>query len=159
MRMSIGGALAAVTLFAAPLTAAADPLTYPALKAMVAGMGFDAKEIGTATEPKFTIDVKAGTFNVPVGFEVSKSGRYIWTTANLGESKLSGDAAISALKRIGEIQPTSIWITAKGLLMIGIAIDNRDVTPAHLKFVTDKLGEDVGKTSDIWQSAPAPKTP
>jgi hypothetical protein len=134
--MSIGGALAAVALFAAPLTAAAHPLTYPALKAMV-----------------------AGTFNVPVGFEVSKSGRYIWTTANLGESKLSGDAALSALKRIGEIQPTSIWITAKGLLMIGIAIDNRDVTPAHLKFVTDKLGEDVGKTADIWQVKPAATTP
>jgi hypothetical protein len=160
MKIVIGAALAAAALLTAPLTAAADPLTYPALKTMVANMGFTPNEIGTAESPKFEASVKTESFNVPVGFEITKSARYIWATASLGPSKLDGEGALLALKRASDIQPTSFWITAKGTLMIGIAIDNRDVKPDTLKFVMDKLAGDVGKTSDVWQAKPAAaKTP
>jgi len=155
MKFLIGAALAAAAMLVAPLTAAADPLTYPALKTMVTNTGFTTNELGSTESPKFEATVKTESFNVPVGFEVTKSARYIWASASLGASKLTGDGALTALKRMTDIQPTSIWITSKGTLMMGIAIDNRDVKPDTLKFVMDKLAGDVAKTADIWQGAPA----
>jgi len=146
-------ALVAAAMAFAPMTAAADPLTYAGVKTMIEGMGHTATEISTKPgEEKFEIVVVTEGFNVPLGFEVSKSGRYIWCTAFLGKSTLDGDRAIALLKRIGAVQPTSFWLTDKDELKMGIAIDNRDVTPAHLKFVTEKLANDVSKTADIWQA-------
>lgn len=163
MKISIRAALAAFALLAAPLTASADPLTYPGLKTLVTNMGFTPNEIGNPESPKFETTVKTADFNVPIGFEITKSGRYIWATASLGASKLDGAAALNMLKRMTDVQPTQFWITTKGVLMIGIAVDNREVTPAHMKFVMDKLADDIGKTTDVWQppppAAPATRTP
>ena len=154
MRTILLAALGAASVLAAPI-ACADPLTYAGLKTMVANMGYTPKEIGTTDSPKFEATVVTASFNVPVGFEVTKSSRYIWATASLGASKLDGERALLALKRSTDIQPTSFWITSKGILMIGIPIDNREVTPAHLKFVLEKLAGDVTQTTDVWQAAPA----
>ena len=71
---------------------------------------------------------------------MAKSTRYIWCTANLGKSTLTGERALGLLNRGGSVQPTSFWITDSGDLKIGVAIDNRDVTPAHMKFVMEKRG-------------------
>ena len=38
------------------------------------------------------------------------------------------------------------------ILKIGMAIDNRDITPTHLKFVMEKVAADVGSTADVWQA-------
>lgn len=150
MKLLSCAALAGALMFA-PLSAAADPLTYPALKTMVENMGYTPKELGSEDSPKFEATVVTADFNVPIGFEVTKSGRYIWTTASLGDSKLDGERALSLLKRGQEIQPTQFWINSKGVLMIGLAIDNREITPAHIKFVMEKLSADLGKMKDIWQ--------
>lgn len=138
-----------------PMAAVADPLTYGGLKSMVENMGHTLKEISTTPGgEKFEVTISAGGFDVPVGFEVAKSTRYVWCTAYLGKSTLTGERAIALLSRGGSVQPTSFWITDKGDLKIGMAIDNRDITPAHLKFVMEKLAADVGSTADVWQAPP-----
>lgn len=117
---------------------------------LVQGLGYEAKLLeGTTT--KFGITITTGSFNVPLGFEISPSKRYIWITANLGESKLTGDLALALLKRGSEVQPTQFWITSRNLLQVGQAMENHDVTPANTKLIIDKIASDIGKTSDIWQ--------
>lgn len=149
----------ASTVLLAPV-ASADPLTFPQLQAMITGMGHETKPMnkddGTpANKLEFTI-VTTG-FNVPIGVELSPSGRYIWCSASLGLAQLSGDDALAVLKRNSSIQPTTFWITSKNYLMIGVAVDNREVTAEDLKRIFDKLAADVGSTADIWQK-PAPAT-
>lgn len=157
MKAFVRAAVAVCALAALPLTAAADPLTYEALKTMVTGMGYTPKEIGETT-PKMEITVTTEAFNVPLGLEVTKSGRYVWATANLGQSTLDGARALEMIKRGTEFQPTQFWITSSNNLTIGLAINNIDIAPDTLKFAVEKLAADVGKSASLWQ-APAPATP
>ena len=154
MKRLVAAAALASAFWSAP-AAAADPLNYDQLKAMVANMGYTPKDLpttdGTPTT-KFEILIVTQNFNVPLGLEITKSGRFIWCTAVLGESKLTGEKALEVLKRAPSIQPTAFWITTKGQLTIGMTIDNREVTPAHMKFVLEKVAADVGSTSDLWQT-------
>ena len=152
MRFSGRAALAAAVVAFAPMTAAADPLTYAELKAMVEGMGHVTKDISTTPgEEKFELIVATDQFDVPLGFDVSKSKRFIWCTAFLGKSTLDGEGALALLKRLGGVQPTSFWMTENDDLKVGLAIDNRDVTPAHLKYVIEKVAKDVVSMVDVWQ--------
>lgn len=145
-------AMASVVVLAP--VAAADPLNLEKLQTMVTGMGhtpkLQTKADGTPSTV-FEITITTSGFNVPIGVEISPSGRYIWCKASLGKSQLTGDDALAVLKRLTSIQPTGFWITSSDILMIGIAIDNRDVTPEHLKYIFEKLAGDVGNTADIWQ--------
>lgn len=143
-------------LIAQPHQASAAPLTYPQLKTMADNLGYVSKEIAKPSEnPKFEVNAATQGFNVPIGFELSGSTRYIWASANLGAAgHIDGPRALELLKTNATIQPTSFWISSTGNLMIGIAIDNREVTPIHLKFVIDKIAADVGSTAQKW-SPPA----
>ena len=152
MTFRVRAAVAAGILAIAPISAWADPLTHAQLKTMIEGMGYPAKEIGKTT-PKLEITLTTPQFNVPAGVEITPSGRFIWITANLGESKLDGDRALQVLKRSQEWQPTQFWITSANTLTIGIAINNLDVTAETMKFALDKLGGDVGKSADLWQAS------
>jgi hypothetical protein len=153
MRFVFVWIFAIAALIMQPQRADAAPLTYPDLKTMVENLGYTSKEISKAGEnPKFEVNASTQGFNVPIGFEVSPSGRYIWASANLGSaSGIDGARALELLKKNFSIQPTSFWITGAGNLSIGMPIDNREVTPVHLKFVIDKLAGDVGATSSTWQ--------
>lgn len=144
----------ALALAGAPLTAAADPLSYDQLKTLVTNMGYTPKEVGVST-PKMEILVVTPSFNVPIGLEVTASQRYVWLTANLGPSKLTPDQALALLKRSSEWQPTQFWVTSSNNLTIGLAINNTDVKPDVMKFQLEKLAGDVGKSSDIWQGTAA----
>lgn len=150
MRFVARAALAASMLAMVPLNAWADPLTYAQMKTMIEGMGYTPKEIGQSS-PKLEIALVTPQFNVPAGIEITPSGRFIWITANLGESKIDGEGALRLLKRSSEWQPTQFWITKANTLTVGIAINNLDVNAETLKFVFEKLGADVGKSADIWQ--------
>lgn len=153
MRVLGRAALAAAVIAFMPMTAAADPLTYAGVKAMVQGMGYTATDISTKPgEEKFEIVVVTDGFDVPLGFEVSKSSRFIWCTAFLGKSTLDGERALALMKRLSGVQPTSFWLTENDDLKVGMAIDNRDVTPAYLKYVVEKVANDVGNMSDVWQA-------
>lgn len=151
IRAAAAGLALVVSAAALPSAALAAPLTYSQLMNMATNMGYTPNTISQGTDtPKFEIQTKSGTFNVPLGLEVSPSGRFVWVSANLGQKTLTGEQALSILRRGTSVQPTQFWYTDKGNLMIGMAIDNRDVTPAYLRFVLDKVGADVASTQDIW---------
>lgn len=150
MKSLVRAALAAGTLMAFPLSAAADPLNHEQLTSMIKNMGYEAKEIGKTT-PKLEITLTTPQFNVPAGIEITPSGRFIWITANLGESKLDGDKALQLLKRSKEWQPTQYWITDSNTLTVGLALNNIEIKPENMKFALEKLGADVAKSADLWQ--------
>ncbi|MEQ1785401.1 MAG: hypothetical protein ABMA14_28980 [Hyphomonadaceae bacterium] len=151
----------ASTVLLAPV-AGADPLNLEKMQAMVTGMGHTPKQQTKADgTPSTTFEITITTegFNVPIGVEISPSGRYIWCKASLGKSQLTSDDAMAVLKRLSSVQPTTVWITSSDILMMGIAIDNRDVTPEHLKYIFDKLAADVGNMADLWQKPAATPAP
>lgn len=151
MKAILNAALAATLLAFSAGAAVAQGIDAPQLKGMVQGMGYTVEDISDPGEPlKFEFTLVTENFNIPISLEVSPSGRYIWATCNLGEKDIDEEAALGLLHANSEIQPTSFWISNSGRLMIGFPIDNRDVTPAHLKFVFDKLTSDVDGTADIW---------
>ena len=149
MKRTVLAALCVAAAYAAPM-AAADPLTYDGLKTMLTGMGYTPKDIGK-TSPKIEILVVTDAFNVPIGLEITPSGRFIWATANLGESKIDGDRALQLLKRAPDWQPTQFWLTSSNTLTIGLAINNTDIKPDLMKFALEKIAGDVSKSSDVWQ--------
>ena len=112
MKVLVRAAMVAGATMFMPMTAMADPLTYGGLKSMVEGMGHEVKETSsTPGSEKFEVTITTDAFNVPLGLEVSKSGRYVWCAASLGKSTLSPDRARMLLQRAGGVQPTSFWIT------------------------------------------------
>lgn len=140
-------AIAAATAY---ISMKEEPLTTPQLRTIVENMGYAPKTISEETG-KFQFDVKTDSFNVPVGTEISKSGNYIWFTVSLGDASGLESKHGDLLRQNAQIQPDFFYITAKGTLMLGVAVDNRGVTPAVVKRVTDKLVADVDSTSKYWK--------
>ncbi len=141
----------ACAMGAAAMPAMADPLTYAQLKALVEGMGYTPSDLTKNPEsPIFEVTLTTANFKIPLAMEVSKSGRYVWVRATLGASKLTGDGALAMLKKQAELQPTMFWINSGGSLLVGMAVDNRDITPAHMRFVMDKVAADIDSTSALW---------
>lgn len=146
------GMMAAACMAAvATLPANADPVTFPQLKEMVTNMGYTPTESASGT--LFEISLTTENFNVPIGFEVSASGRYIWARTTLGDFSGEGDKAIELLKSNASKQPVMFWLTSANVLVLGMAIDNRDVTPEHLRFAMDKIADTVDETAAIWNVA------
>jgi len=127
-----------------------EPLTSTQLRSMVDNMGLTTKPLNEDTG-KFQIDAKSESLNIPIGTELSKSGNYIWFTVNLGDGDKVQSHYKDLLKQNGAIQPDFFYITEKGALMLAVAMDNRGVTPAVIKRVTDKLVADVDKTAQYWK--------
>lgn len=150
------GVLGSQRALANPQTA--DRLDAAGLKAMITGFGYEIKEL--SSEPgkeKWEIPTKTEALNIPVACELSSSKNYIWLTVSFGEAP-KADAPGSAakfekiLKATYTAQPSHFYITTKGFLMLGIAVENRAVTPADLRRSLDKIVSDVGKTQDAWGS-------
>ena len=137
-------------MIVAAMPAIADPLDHAGLKTMLTGMGYTPKETGVAPAQLLEINVTTASFNVPVGLEVSGSGRFVWARATLGDVGLTGEQALQALQSNASTQPVMFWLTSKNQLVIGMAIDNRDVTPEQLRFAIDKIAVDVNNTAPIW---------
>jgi hypothetical protein len=131
-------------------TQQSDPLTSAQLKAMADNMGLTTKVLDQDTG-KFQIDAKTDSLNIPIAAEVSKSGNYIWFTVYLGDAAKIESKYGDLLKQNAAIQPDFFYVTEKGRLLLGVAVDNRAVSPAILKRVTDKLVEDVDKTQPYWK--------
>lgn len=122
------------------------------LKKMVENMGYETKMLNSEVgKEKFEFKITKGGFDVPIGAEVSASGNYIWFTVFLGEAGNDTLKHSNLLKENAKIQPNFFYITSKGSLMLGVATDNRGITPTVVKRITDKLSDDVGGTSKVWQ--------
>lgn len=146
--------IAGVVAFTPALVLQGDGKTdVEGLKKIVEGLGNEKiKMLNTeAGKEKFEFTVTKSGFDIPIGAEISPSGNYIWFTVFLGESGSDTLKHSNLLKENAKIQPNFFYITSKGSLMLGVATDNRGITPAVVKRITDKLAEDVGGTSKIWQ--------
>ncbi len=130
-----------------------DPIDPRQLKEMLIGMGYTVKDLNTEPgKEKFEITVVTSSFNVPLGYEISPSKNYVWITAMLGTAMDSTSTKNAALLRQNfSIQPCQFYITTKGNLMMGLAIENRGLTAAIMRRHTDKISSDVSKTGPYWQ--------
>lgn len=132
---------------------ATKELTVAEVKAMVQNMGYETKVIDEKTGKFEFVIVKDGT-DYPIASEVSASKRYVWLTIFFGEfEKLSNfeQRAVKLLKKNFAVQPCQFYVTEKGSLMLGVAIDNRNVTPAILRRLVDKIVADASGAKDLWQ--------
>lgn len=137
------------------LAAEAQQIDAGRLKSMTEELGYSPKVISEPGEAlKFEVSLKSGGYTTPLLVEVSPSGRFIWASANLGDEEVDGDLAFELLALNAEVQPASFWITESGFLKLGMAIDNRAVTPEYLKFVLEKIADDVADTADYWEVVP-----
>jgi hypothetical protein len=144
------GSLASVVL--APQDS--DPIDAARLKQIVTGLGFEPKSLSEeAGKEKYEFTVKTDEFDVPIAAEISASKNYVWLTVYLGDAPTASSPKCHAmLSRNFKIQPTQFYITERGALMMGFAMENRGVTPAVFKRTYTKLADDVVKTADIWNA-------
>ncbi|HLO98182.1 MAG TPA: hypothetical protein VK171_06280 [Fimbriimonas sp.] len=137
----------------APFTQSTEKLVASQLREMLVNLGYEVKDLNTeAGKEKYSVTTVSAGLNIPVGFEISPSGSYIWQTVNLGLAS-SSTKFEDLLKQNGIVQPTFFYITKSGALMAAQAIDNRAMTPAVLKRCHDKIVGDVGKTKEFWQAS------
>jgi hypothetical protein len=125
-------------------------LSADELKTMLTNLGHDLKQINKeADKEKWEFSVKTPGFNIPVGAEISPSKQFVWLTVSLGA--ITDKQDLKELLRLnGRIQPTQAYLTAKDVLMMGFAIENRSVTPALMKNRIEKLTGDVEKSASVW---------
>ncbi len=130
-----------------------DAITRKQLKDKLEQMGLTVKMLNEkAGEEKYEVNHPSSDFNVPVAYEISSSTNYIWLTAFLGSAESAIESkSLEMLKENSKIQPCLFYITAKGNLMMGLAIENRGVTNTILRRHIDKIVSDVSKTASIWQ--------
>lgn len=116
-------------------------------------LGYEVKDIvKDAGKEKYAVTFTRDGLDIPVGFEISPSGSYIWLTVNLGDAAPeSAPKHLALLKQNSKIQPTFFYVTDSGRLMAALAIENRGVTNAIIRLRAETVSENVGKTKDIWQ--------
>jgi hypothetical protein len=116
-------------------------------------LGYEVKDIvKDAGKEKYAVTFTRDSLDIPVGFEISPSGSYIWLTVNLGDAPPeSAPKNLALLKQNSKIQPTFFYITDSGRLMAALPIENRGVTNAIIRLRAETVSENVGKTKDIWQ--------
>jgi hypothetical protein len=130
-----------------------DQLTAPQLREILVQLGYEVTDLEKEQgKEKYSVNFSGSDLNIPMGFEVSPSGTYIWLTVNLG---VAPDGAspknLALLKENATVQPTQFYVTKKGRLMMGLALENRGLTNARLRDRADTLVKYVGQTKDTWQ--------
>lgn len=127
---------------------------YEGLKGLITGLGYEVKET-KLEKGGFTYEFveKTEDFTVPILAEISESKRYIWLTVALGDPPKEVAKHTNLLKHNADIQPAFFYITSAGKLKVGLAIDNRGLTSAHLKRVVGLVVNGVTSTSADWSSS------
>jgi hypothetical protein len=130
-----------------------EQLTAQGLREMLVQLGYEVTDmVTTPGAEKYTVTNKTAALNVPVGYELSASKSFLWLTVNLGKPRADSSVMNAALLRENaKIQPCQFYITAKGTLMMGFALENRGLTNAILRKHTDKIIADVQSTTALWQ--------
>lgn len=142
-------------LFFLPLFSQAqscDPIDRLRLRNILVELGYEVKDlVRDAGKEKFSITLKKAGLDVPVSYEISSSGSYIWLTVKLGNpASDSTNQALALVKQNSVIQPCQFYITKNGFLMMGVYIENRGVTNAVIRRLTDAISDRVGETQQLW---------
>lgn len=147
-------AIAGLALLPALSLSLQDPapaqLDLAGLKSLLTNMGHELKDL---SETKFETTIAEDGFDVPLAFEVSPSGRYVWVTAFPGkvpEAGLPAEQANALLRQNHSIQPAHFYITSNGSLMVAMAVENRALDAVIMRRVITKLAADVATTADAW---------
>lgn len=130
-----------------------DQLTGAQLKEKLIQLGNEVRDINaTPGSEKYEVKYTTATLDVPVAYELSGSKNWVWLTVFLGTPQADTSVMNAALlKQNFIVQPCQFYITAKGSLMIGMAIENRGLTNAIIKKHSDKIVADVVSTASFWQ--------
>jgi hypothetical protein len=130
-----------------------DQLTAAQLKEKLIQLGNEVRDINTTSgSEKYEVKYTTATLDVPVAYELSGSKNWVWLTVFLGTPRADTSVINAALlKQNFIIQPCQFYITAKGNLMMGMAIENRGLTNAIIKKHSDKIVADVVSTASFWQ--------
>jgi hypothetical protein len=122
------------------------------LRDMLAQLGYEVKDLDTtAGKEKYSFTVEQGGLNIPVAVELSPNESYIWFTVFCKDGIPAGDKAVAQLKRNADIQPSQFYITKSGKVMMGLCLENHEVTNAILRQKAVKIADDVVKSKDDWQ--------
>lgn len=141
----------AATATASMVTPSTGALGVEDIRRMAEAEFGAAKDVTGASAVKlYEITLVRGGFNIPIQFEVSASGNFVWLSATVGPGNVAPDKAAIALKRIAKIQPTMIWDTGSKL-RFGFAMENRGVTQAVIKAHMERLANDIADNSDVWK--------
>lgn len=132
----------------------AEPITRKQLREKLVELGYEVEDlVKDEGKEKYSVVFVKNDLNIPVGFEISPSGNYVWLTVNLGEGPTTGNSkTLDLLKQNAKIQPTFFYITEKGLLMAALAVENRGITNAVLKTRAETISTNVGGSKAIWQA-------
>lgn len=130
------------------------PIVAADLRRMLVELGYEVKDLNLAVDKeKFEIKILTPTFNVPMGIELSGNKNNIWFTVALGKAfEETSPKNFALLKRNAVIQPSQFYITEKGNLMMAVALENKCVTNAALKKISDMLANKVSENKIYWQA-------
>jgi hypothetical protein len=166
MAISLGRALAGTVAVAGLSAAILAPTWSQAqeqaqleanqLRDMIKAMGYETKDLVTTPgKEKFEFKITKSDLDIPIAAELSSSKRYIWLTVYLGDTTKISDYASRAdkiLRANADVQPCQFYVTKSDKLMMGLALENRDLDAPFLRRNVEKVGDDVGRTKDIWST-------
>jgi hypothetical protein len=144
--------LAALSLLPVVVGQEAGPITATQLKDMIVGLNYDVRSLNEEPgKEKYEFTVKTAEYDVPIAAEISGSKNYIWLTVFLGDApKADSPKCHALLQRNFRIQPCQFYVTERGALMLGMAMENRAVSAGVLSRTVRKVSEDVIGTADVW---------
>lgn len=130
-----------------------NPINQARLREILVQLGYTVKDLVTTPgKEKFEVKTTQGGLDVPIGYEISPSTKYVWLTVNLGPAPAETSILNSSfIKQNAKIQPSMFYVTEAGNLMIGLAVDNRGLDNALLRRYTDFITTKVVDTKAYWQ--------
>jgi hypothetical protein len=143
-----------VVLFSLPAQAGQESAkSFEQLETMVKGLAYETKLVSKEGENQVgEFKVTKGDLNVFVTFETSPSKRFIWLTTFCG--KLKADATADQFKGLlrlnAAIQPAQAYLTKDEGVKFAVALENRDLTPALLKWGIDKVVDSTVDNKTAW---------
>ncbi len=149
-------AILAILLILSPVVSQAQdcgPIDRTQLRKMLVELGFEIKDLEKAAgKEKYEVTIVKDGLNVPIAYEISPSTNYIWLTVYLGNPTADTSIKnIALLKQNAKVQPCQFYISEKGRLMLGLAIENRGVTNAVLRRHSETVSSRVAETKTYWQ--------
>lgn len=159
-------ALSALAALACVLTLAAtgarvgaqgvDKIEPAQLKKVLNDLGYETKDLNTEPgKEKYEFTLKRDGLDIPIGAEISPSRNYLWLTVFLGDSLFKNGAnspkSGDMLRKNAEIQPSFFYVTSKGNLMLGLALENRGLSNPWIRKCIEKLAGDVSSTKGLWE--------
>jgi hypothetical protein len=155
---TLGVAACGLALFVLPFGIAGafpqsgDAFDAARLKKAIEDIGYEAKVLNAEVgKEKYEFKLTKDDLDVPVAAEISPSKNYVWLTVYLGPApKADSPTCLEMLKSNFDVQPSFFYVTTKGNLMMGLAVENRALTNPVLRARIDKIVADVAKTKGLW---------